>query len=384
MQKLIFTIFIILLGISAVWAEKKDKHRVILTGKLAGVEGTCWINYKDSVGNYARHCFEMKDGILQTEFDVWYPQVVSVVLGKRFLKSLEDGGVVPCNSAYLMFVAIPGQHLKVNGEMKQDFVDVYPSGDSENNIFRKYTSALHPKLNVSVNLNIKCRLDESLSAEQRQVYCQQLEQYDQEMQRIRLDFLNKYASSIGGLWLLNDMLMREQLSVEEGETYLKKIDEKYWNTSYYTSIAARIQGARAAIVGQLAPSIRSTRTYDGKPFDMKEYKGKYVLVDFWGTWCVACIQGMPEMKKFAERHADKLVILGIAKESNENKWRKYLGRSEWNWKQILSGDGEEDHVVRYDVHGFPTKLLIDPDGKILVRSIGEDPKFYKELEQLIK
>lgn len=113
-------------------------------------------------------------------------------------------------------------------------------------------------------------------------------------------------------------------------------------------------------------------------------RGKYVLVDFWGTWCGACIAGMPEMKKFAAKHEGKLMLLGIAKESDEQRWRKYLDNSEWDWKQIISGKGEENYVLRFNVQGFPTKILIGPDGCILKRLVGEEPGFYEELEQLIK
>lgn len=124
-------------------------------------------------------------------------------------------------------------------------------------------------------------------------------------------------------------------------------------------------------------------TYDGKPFNLEEWRGKYVLIDFWGTWCGACIAGMPEMKAFAAKHADKLMLLGIAQERDESTWRKYLSKSEWDWKQIISGEGDEDYILRFNVQGFPTKILIGPDGRILKRLVGEEPGFYVELEELM-
>lgn len=383
MKIFVFIILVVVVGIAA-FAENKDKRKVVLTGKITGTEGKTWINYDDSTGNYARHFFELKDGVLQTEFEVHDSQVVQVTLGKRFTKTLGEGVFIPCNSSTLMFVVMQGQHLEINGDLKQDFVDIYLEGDPENDIFRKYTSTMHPLQNEAVNLDIKCRQDKSLSEKQKQEYQQKIEEYDKQMHQIRLDFLNRHVSSIGGLWLLDDMLLRQQLSMEEGEQYFRQVDRKYQNTNYYTAIATRIQGSKASSVGQLAPNIHSTHTYDGKPFDLKEYRGKYVLIDFWGTWCTSCIAGMPDIKKFADAHADKLMVLGIAQESGENKWREYLKKSPWNWKQILSGEGEENHVLRYNVQGFPTKLLISPEGKILTRSLGEDSKFYKELKQLIK
>lgn len=172
--------------------------------------------------------------------------------------------------------------------------------------------------------------------------------------------------------------------MEEAEYFFNRVDEEYAGLTYYRNIAARIRGAKAAAVGQPAPIINTSRTYDGKPFSLAEYRGKYVLIDFWGTWCGACISGMPDMKKFAEKHAGKLRLLGIAKESDEKRWREYLGKSEWDWKQIIVGKGEEDYILRYNVQGFPTKILVSPEGIILKRLVGEKPEFYKELEQLIK
>lgn len=385
MKKIIFIMFISLLGISTVFAENKNK--VVLTGKITGISGKpgqCWINYQDSAGNYARHSFELKDQVLQTEFEVSHEQVVSVRLDKRFTKTIGIGMFLPCNASNLMFVAAPGQNVEINGDLKQDFVDIYPGGDRENDIFRKYTSAVHPLLNEMMNLSVKCQLDKSLSEAQKQEYQQKAQEYSKQIHQLCLDFIDRHVSSIGGLWLLDDMLLRKQISMEDGEQYFKKVDKKYRNTKYYTNIAMRIEGYKSAVVGQAAPDIRSTHTFDGKPFDLKEYRGKYVLIDFWGTWCESCITGMPDMKKFAEAHADKLVVLGIAQESGEKRWREYLEKSPWDWKQILSGKDEENHVLRYNVQGFPTKLLISPEGKILARSLGEEPAFYKELEQLIK
>lgn len=338
----------------------------------------------DSLGHLAHASVELQDGVFSLALNLSEPQVVRGIFSDGHFWKKAGRGFIPCNACYLLFVAQPGQKLEAKGRLTKDFVGIYPEGDEENAVFRKYTSALHPVLNDYVNLQVREAVDTTLTEQDKAEIRKQSEEYEAALQRIRMVFLEKYVSSIGGLWLLEDMLIRKQLSMEEAERLFRQVDGHYADLTYYKNVAARIQGAKQTAVGQPAPSIKTERTYDGQPFDLEAWRGKYVLVDFWGTWCGACIAGMPEMKKFAAKHEGKLMLLGIAKESDEQRWRKYLDTSEWDWKQIVSGKGEENYVLRFNVQGFPTKILIGPDGRILKRLIGEDPVFYEELEQLIK
>lgn len=382
MKRLLFIGIVCGLGCLAACTNKTiPQNTFVFEGNLSGVEKKMAVMYEDTLRQRAYEEIELVDGKFRKELKLAEPQVVSVSSNK-FFKTVGNG-FIPCNSAYLMFVAQPGQVLEVEGSLQQDFVDIYPGGDPENDIFREYTSAMHPVLNACVNLMVTNRTDTTLSSEAREANERQMEAYDREMQNIRIAFLDKYASSVGGLWLLEDMLIRSQIGMDEAERYLGKVDKKYAGLTYYKNVAARVKGAKASAVGQVAPAVKTSRTYDGKPFNLEEWRGKYVLIDFWGTWCGACIAGMPEMKAFAAKHADRLMLLGIAQESNEERWRDYLAKSEWDWTQIISGEGEEDYVLRYNVQGFPTKILVGPDGRILKRLVGEELGFYTELEQLM-
>src|SRR5690606_31047689 len=100
-------------------------------------------------------------------------------------------------------------------------------------------------------------------------------------------------------------------------------------------------------------------------------KGKFYLIDFWGSWCGPCMAGMPGLKALKAKYPAHLEIVGIAKDS-ENAWRKEIERSQLNWIHILNGNQEFDFVARLNVAGFPTKILVDPEGTILYRVVGED------------
>ncbi len=355
----------------------------VLQGKLEGGGDKMAFDY-DSLGHRAHASVELQDGEFSLALNLSEPQVVRGIFSDGHFWKKARRGFIPCNASYLLFVAQPGQKLEAKGRLTKDFVDIYPGGDEENAVFRKYTSALHPVLNDYVNLLVRDAVDTTLTEQDKAEIRKQSEDYEAALQRIRIAFLEKHVSSVGGLWLMEDMLIRKQLSMEEAERLFRQVDGRYADLTYYKNVSTRIQGAKQTAVGQPAPSIKTERTYDGQPFDLEAWRGKYVLVDFWGTWCGACIAGMSEMKKFAAKHEGKLMLLGIAKESDEQRWRKYLDTSEWDWKQIVSGKGEENYVLRFNVQGFPTKILIGPDGRILKRLVGEEPGFYEELEQLIK
>ena len=365
-------------------AQVKNNENVVLTGTITGTEGNGSVIYCDSLQQFVSQEFNLTNERFKVEFKLKEPQVVMITFSdKKFRKYINNWTILPTQGCAIRFIAWPGMHLEINGDLKQDFLDIYPDGNKENNIFSKYTSTMYPIENVMANLELACEKDKSLSDETKQKYRNEIAAKSECIHKVKLDFLEKHVSSVGGLWLLSDMFLRDQITLEQVQYYLQKVEKKYANISYYKTLQQRIQGTKDAAAGKTAPNIKTKNTYDGIFFDLQDYRGKYVLLDFWGTWCMPCISGLPNIKQFGAKHADKLVVIGIAQD-NEKSWREYLDRSEWDWKQILSGSGDQNFVLKYNVQGFPTKILIDPEGKILKRSVGEDPQFYKEVEQLMQ
>ena len=122
----------------------------------------------------------------------------------------------------------------------------------------------------------------------------------------------------------------------------------------------------------------------GQSFTLSSLRGKYVVLDFWGSWCGWCIKGIPAMKDSYNKYKGKLEIVGIDCQDSEADWKKAVKDHAMPWIQVANGVGASDVARLYRVEGFPTKVIIDPAGKVLKVVVGEDPAFYDYLDQLFK
>ena len=151
--------------------------------------------------------------------------------------------------------------------------------------------------------------------------------------------------------------------------------------------AENAQNTKAAAVedeADMAPDFELPNL-QGATTKLSSLRGKYVVIDFWGSWCIWCIRGIPQMKNYYTKYKDKMEILGVDCRDSEDKWRAAVDEYQLPWPQVYCDDANLRKLgSKYGVQGFPTKVLVDPNGKIVKTSIGEDPAFYTFLDGLFK
>lgn len=129
--------------------------------------------------------------------------------------------------------------------------------------------------------------------------------------------------------------------------------------------------AEAIAIGKEATGF-SLEDIDGNLLTLSSLRGKYVILDFWGSWCGACIKSFPHLKAFYEQHHNKLEIIGIACHDTKEKWNAAVKRHELPWLHVLNGEGTNDVAELYGVQAYPTYVLIAPDGRVL-QWMSDDP-----------
>lgn len=145
---------------------------------------------------------------------------------------------------------------------------------------------------------------------------------------------------------------------------------------------AEEEAAKKQATGVEAPDF-TLKNLEGKPLSLKSLRGKYVILDFWGAWCGWCIKGFPEMKTYYEKYKGKFEILGIDCNDTDEKWRDAVKKHELPWLHVYN-PRESNVLEDYGIQGFPTKIIVGPDGKIVKTIVGEDPSFYTLLDELFK
>lgn len=127
------------------------------------------------------------------------------------------------------------------------------------------------------------------------------------------------------------------------------------------------------------------KTTDGKTFDLAQYQGKTVLVQYWATWCDLCKQDMSQLKTLQAKYAPKgFRVVGVNLDNNVADTNKYLVQNPWPWPQLFEEGGMESRLAnQLGIMTLPTMILIDKNGKVVRRNI-HAAELDGELSRLLK
>ncbi|MGL4851939.1 MAG: TlpA family protein disulfide reductase [Phocaeicola sp.] len=118
--------------------------------------------------------------------------------------------------------------------------------------------------------------------------------------------------------------------------------------------------------GAEAPAFSYEQLGTKKQVALSDFKGKYVLIDFWASWCPPCHAAAPFLKEVYEKQkANGFEILGVSLDKNEAAWEKAVESKELNWVQVRADDAGAHITKLYSFNSIPYFVLVDPNGKVI-------------------
>lgn len=155
--------------------------------------------------------------------------------------------------------------------------------------------------------------------------------------------------------------------------YAAKVSDELKKNPAVKNFIDKVQKLKAVQVGEQAPQF-AIQSIDNKIIKLSDYKGKYVLLDFWASWCAPCRDENPNVVKAFNKYKDKnFTILGISLDKDKAAWAQAIKQDGLTWTHASElNDFEGATVKLYQVEAIPSSFLIDPSGKIIARNLRGD------------
>lgn len=173
-------------------------------------------------------------------------------------------------------------------------------------------------------------------------------------------------------------IMVERFSRYLQESKLKALYDGFSEQTKSSITGVRIKNALVPKytlkIGDVLPQF-SQKDVKGNLFNIADLKGRYVLIDFWASWCVPCREENPNLvKAYQKFKGKKLEILGVSLDLKKDAWIDAIAKDNLSWKQVSDLNGWENEVSRmFNVRSVPANILIDKQGKIIALNLrGEE------------
>ena len=320
------------------------------------------------------------------EFDFPLTEVTDIIVVSPDLMRGQRGA----NSVQMQLIGVPGETMELVGDVKDrydingsKFYKEYHEVDMMLENAQKEASEFQKKLME--------RMQKGESQDQiMKEYQEAMPALQEKANKAMIDFVKAHPNYEASATLVPQFAQDGLDKMKEVAALLGDNVKNGRMKAYYQKIIdqveaqakAEAESAKKQAAGVVAPDF-TLNDINGKPLSLSSLRGKYVILDFWGSWCGWCIKGFPEMKKYYEKYKGKFEILGIDCNDTEQKWKDAVKKNELPWLHVYN-TRDSKVLADYGVNGFPTKIIVGPDGKIVKTIVGEDPAFYTLLDSLFQ
>lgn len=351
--------------ISTITSCSKKEEGFSINGTIAGLDkGTVYLENTDEKGEkkIADSAEIQKGGVFTFAGKVSEPLLYTIKLkgeeyGASFLLDNENIKVEAKKDS--IFKA------KVSGATQNDIYKSY-----YDNEFKKIQAIAGPVYKTSDSLSQNGKV--KLTAEQQAFMDKKWKDLQTFADDLTDKFIRKNKDKVAAALVISDRIVSYG-TPEQVKIYYAVLSPEVQKSVYGKQLKEAIDLNDKTAVGVTAPEFSQTDV-NGKVVKLSDYKGKYVLVDFWASWCGPCRKENPNVVQAYKTYHDKgFEVLGISLDDKKNLWEKAIEKDGLTWAHVSDLKGwKNDVAVLYGVKLVPTNYLIGPDGKIVAKNLREE------------
>jgi thiol-disulfide isomerase/thioredoxin len=384
-MKYILITVLMLAGLTSGFAQKSEKRDFTITGKIKGKpKGFIYLSYAESEGKYKQDSAAIKNGAFVFKGSLREPAMAMLASSSR-IRNMDDPNL---SSIFIEPVAMKLQveegafrNLKLSGSGSQD----------ENEALTRQKEPIRKEMQPFVDAYMKEKDHEKAAAIR-----EQFEPFNARMDKIDSAFMAAHPDSYVTAYIMKFKM--SSLTLKEASTIFNGWTDKLKQSDGGKDIAREIKKLQSGSPGSMAP-VFSVKDINGSQLSLADFKGqKYVLLDFWASWCVPCRKGNPHLLSLYGKYKEKgLEIVGVSDDDSAlDAWRTAVAKDQIGvWRHVLRGlkrtatgfDKSTDISGPYGIHSLPTKILIDKEGMIIGRYGGGgegDDAMDKKLAELFE
>ncbi|MBN2414234.1 redoxin domain-containing protein [bacterium] len=359
---------ITILGIALLIAACGQMGGFTVTGNIQGLSGKVILTTLDENGKYAAvDSADVTDGTFTLSGKVQGPQEARLTVeGKRGIPMffLENGTITISGKADSLTGVI------ISGSATQEIMDginekLQPLQEEMQPLYAAYREAQNDNDAAKI-AEIRDRANE-ISNKQQAIIKEEAEA--------------NAATAIGPYYLYRQL--RYDLSLPELKDRVAAFSGTAKNTIYYDLLEKSIAVLETVDIGKTAPEFEMENP-DGKMIKLSDFRGKYLLIDFWASWCGPCRQENPNVVKlYKEVQGKDFDILGVSLDNSREAWLKGIEEDGLIWNHVSDVKYWDNRVAKlYGVNSIPHTVLLDKEGVIIAKNLRGEELRAKVMELL--